>query len=180
MPWQIWTRIATLRYIWTIGIMVHISAPRTQVHLNILERLFTGDRKEECYIGPFCFFFHSTWELHFFCFISVFLNLFERTPTVNQDWVVSGSLSLRQSLQGNKQTRWFITHLDSGFSGWPKNSIFNGKWKLTIYKKRQRGRSSGSICTQMDPRLYGWPKSSFFTCNGVTSIFESLFVRKFL
>ena len=121
--------------------MVHI-APRTQVHLNILERLFTGDRKEECYIGPFSFF-HSSWKkLHFFCFISVFLNLFERTPTVNQDWVVSGSLSLRQSLQGNKQTRWFITHLDSGFSGWPKNSIFNGKWKLTIYKKRQRGRLS--------------------------------------
>ena len=162
--------------------MVHISAPRTQVHLNIHERLFTGDRMGECYIGPFCFsdtLFERTF-FFFFCFISVFLNLFERTPTVNQDWVVSGSLSLRQSLQGNKQTRWFITHLDSGFSGWPKNSIFNGKWKLTIYKKRQRGRSSGSICTQMDPRLYGWPKSSFFTCNGVTSIFESLFVRKFL
>ena len=72
MPWQIWTRIATLRYIWTIGIMVHISAPRTQVHLNILERLFTGDRKEECYIGPFCFFFtlleRTSFFLFHFCF----------------------------------------------------------------------------------------------------------------
>ena len=126
-------------------------------------------------LGPLCL-----WQC--FCFISVFLNLFERTPTVNQDWVVSGSLSLRQSLQGNKQTRWFITHLDSGFSGWPKNLIFNGKWKLTIYKKRQRGRSSGSICTQMDPRLYGWPKSSFLHATALplslkAFLFES-FYRK--
>ena len=66
------------------------------------------------------------------------------------------------------------------FLGGPKIqfSMESGR-KLTICKERQRGRSSGKTYTHLDPRFSGWPNSSFFTCDGVTSIFESLFVGKF-
>ena len=154
MPWQIWTRIATLRYIWTIGIMVHISAPRTQVHLNILERLFTGDRKEECW--SFLFFFHSTWKNFIFSvsflFFSIYLKERQLSIRIGSFPAVcpSGRVSRGTNKRGDSLLTW-----TRAFLGGPKIqfSMESGALgKLTICKERQRRRSSGTTCTHLDPR----------------------------
>ena len=131
--------------------MVHISAPRTQVHLNIHERLFTGDRKEECYIGPFCFFSLYLKELFF-----LFHLCFSQSIWKNAN-CQSGLGRFRQSVppaeSPGEQTNAVI-HYSPGLGLFWVAQRFNFQWKvelgkLTICKERQRGRSSGTICTHL-------------------------------
>ena len=149
--------------------MVHISAPRTQVHSNIHERLFTGDRKEECYIGPFCFFL-TLLERTFFSVSSLFFSIYlkERQLSIRIGSFPAVCPSSRVSRGTNKRGDSLLTWTRA-FLGGPKIqfSMESGALgKLTICKERQRRRSSGTTCTHLDPRYSGWPKSSF---DGVAS-----------
>ena len=162
--------------------MVHISAPRTQVHLNILERLFTRDRKEECYIGPFCFFFTllertSLFLFHFCLSQSIWKN-------ANCQ---SGLGRFRQSVppaeSPGEQTNAVI-HYSPGLGLFWVAQRFNFQWKvelgkLTICKERQRGRSLGTTYTHLDPRFSGWPTSSFLHAMMLPLSLKALLVGKF-
>ena len=121
--------------------MVHISAPRTQVHLNILERLFTGDRKEECW--SFLFFFHSTWKNFIFSvsflFFSIYLKERQLSIRIGSFPAVcpSGRVSRGTNKRGDSLLTW-----TRAFLGGPKFqfSMESGNWRYT-----RKGKEDGHL-----------------------------------
>ena len=160
--------------------MVHISAPRTQVHLNILERLFTRDRKEECYIGPFCSFL-TQFERTFFSVSSLFFSIYlkERQLSIRigsfPAVCPSGRVSRGTNKRGDSLLTWTRAFLGgpkiqfSMESGVRQTDDMQGKAKRTV--TWYNIYSPGST-------LFWMAYKFIFTCDDVTSIFESPFSWK--
>ena len=123
--------------------MVHISAPRTQVHSNIHERLFTGDRKRSV-TSALSVFSHSTWKNFFFLFHLCFSQSIWKNANCQ-----SGLGRFRQSVppaeSPGEQTNAVI-HYSPGPKLFWVAQRFNFQWKVELGKLTicKEGQTHGS------------------------------------